>query len=39
MYGKPIFGTHEAFAGYDLNFEKIGGLCNNKRIYFFYYKI
>ena len=30
MYGKPIFGTHEAFAGYDLNFEKIGGLCNNK---------
>lgn len=30
MYGKPIFGTDEAFTGYDLNFEKIGGLCNNK---------
>lgn len=28
MYGKTIFGTTEAFQGYDIDFEKIGGLCN-----------
>lgn len=28
-YGKTIFGTKEAFEGYDLPFEKIGGICNN----------
>lgn len=27
-YGKYIFGTDEAFAGYDIDFNKIGGLCN-----------
>lgn len=29
QYGKTIFGTDEAFAGYDVDFDKIGGLCNN----------
>ena len=28
MYGKTIFGTTEAFEGYSLNYDKIGGLCN-----------
>lgn len=28
MYGKTIFGTTEAFEGYDANFDKIGGICN-----------
>jgi len=30
MYGKTIFGTTEAFVGYDVDFNKIGGLCNNE---------
>lgn len=30
MYGKYIFGTKEAFEGYDLDFSKIGGLCYNE---------
>lgn len=30
MYGKYIFGTKEAFEGYDIDFGKIGGLCCNK---------
>ena len=30
MFGKTVFGTTEAFSGYgDIDFEKIGGLCNN----------
>lgn len=30
MFGKHIFGTDEAFSGYDsLNLEKTGGLCNS----------
>ena len=29
MFGKTIFGTDEAFSGYDINYEKIGGLCND----------
>lgn len=28
-YGKTIYGTSEAFVGIDVNYEKIGGLCNN----------
>lgn len=28
MYGKYIFGTDEAFVGYDLDYDTIGGLCN-----------
>lgn len=28
MYGKTIFGTTEAFEGYELNYDKVGGLCN-----------
>lgn len=28
MYGKTIFGTTEAFQGYDVDFERVGGLCN-----------
>ena len=27
-YGKSIFGTDEAFAGIDVDYSKIGGLCN-----------
>lgn len=30
MYGKYIFGTKEAFEGYNVDFEKVGGLCNNR---------
>lgn len=29
MYGKTIFGTPEAFEGYDLDFNMVGGICNN----------
>ena len=28
MYGKTIFGTTEAFTGYDVDYGKVGGLCN-----------
>lgn len=28
MYGRYIVGTDEAFAGYNIDFDKIGGLCN-----------
>lgn len=28
MFGKNVFGTDEAFSGYDLDYEAIGGLCN-----------
>lgn len=28
MYGCPIIGTKEAFQGYDLDFKRIGALCN-----------
>ncbi|MEH1740601.1 glycosyltransferase [Fusobacterium varium] len=28
MYGKSIFGTTEAFQGYEIDYEKIGGVCN-----------
>ena len=27
-YGKTIFGTTEAFEGYEVDYDKIGGLCN-----------
>ena len=27
-YGKTIFGTKEAFEGYEVDYEKVGGLCN-----------
>lgn len=30
MHGKYIFGTKEAFEGYNLCMEEVGGLCNNK---------
>lgn len=30
MYGCPIVGTNEAFTGFDIDFEKIGGLANTK---------
>lgn len=29
MYGKNIIATQEAFEGYELDYEKVGGLCNN----------
>lgn len=28
MFGKYIFGTNESFIGYNLDYEKVGGLCN-----------
>lgn len=28
MYGKNIFGTTEAFEGYEIEYKKVGGLCN-----------
>lgn len=27
-YGKTIFGTKEAFEGYEVDYDKVGGLCN-----------
>lgn len=30
MYGKTIYGTTEAFEGYEVEYNKIGGLCNTK---------
>lgn len=30
MYGKYIYGTNEAFEGYEFDYDKIGGLCNSK---------
>ncbi|WP_166667400.1 glycosyltransferase family 4 protein [Hypnocyclicus thermotrophus] len=30
MYGKTIFGTKEAFEGYELEFGKIGEECNSR---------
>ena len=27
-YGKTIFGTTEAFEGYEVDYKKVGGLCN-----------
>lgn len=29
MFGKTIFGTDEAFEGYELDYNKIGALCND----------
>lgn len=31
MYSKPILGTTEAFEGYDIDFGRIGGLCNTAK--------
>lgn len=28
MYGKNIFGTQEAFEGYDIDYNRVGALCN-----------
>lgn len=30
MYGKNIIGTKEAFEGYELDYNKIGAICNTK---------
>lgn len=30
MYGKAIYGTTEAFEGYEVEYNKVGGLCNTK---------
>jgi len=30
MHGKNIIGTTEAFEGYDLDFSKVGAVCNSK---------
>ena len=29
LYGKYIFATKEAFEGYHVKFDKVGGMCNN----------
>lgn len=29
MFGKTIFGTEEAFSGYEVEYGQIGGLCND----------
>lgn len=31
MYGKSIYGTSEAFEGYLVDYDKIGGLCNSDK--------
>jgi len=31
MHGKIIVGTHEAFEGYDLDFEKVGACCDTAK--------
>lgn len=38
MYGKNIIGTKEAFIGYDLDFSKVGALCNNKDEFIYFIK-
>lgn len=30
MYGKTIYGTTEAFEGYEVDYNKVGGLCNTR---------
>ena len=30
MYGKNIIGTREAFEGYEIEYEKVGAICNTK---------
>jgi len=30
MFNRPVFGSQEAFEGYDVNISDIGRLCNNK---------
>jgi hypothetical protein len=31
MYGKNILGSTEAFEGYEIDYEKVGGLCNTAK--------
>lgn len=33
MFGKTIFGTTEAFEGFQLNFDKIGAVCDSKEMF------
>lgn len=33
MYGKTIFGSSEAFEGYNIDFDSVGGLCNTAEDY------
>lgn len=28
MFGKTVFGTNESFSGFDIDYDKVGGLCN-----------
>ena len=30
MFGKNIIGTKEAFEGYELDYQKVGAMCNTK---------
>lgn len=31
MYGRFVFGTPEAFAGYEVELDKVGGVCNDEK--------
>ena len=31
MYGKNILGTSESYVGYNLDYDKVGGLCDNAK--------
>lgn len=33
MYGKTVFGTDEAFSGFQFDFDKAGGICNQAEEY------
>lgn len=33
MFGKTVFGTDEAFSGYEFDYKKAGGICNHPEDY------
>jgi len=35
MYGKNIIGTKEAFEGYEIDYHKVGAICNTKEEFIF----
>lgn len=37
MYGKNIVGTYEAFVGYDIDYTKVGAVCNNQKEFIDYF--
>jgi glycosyltransferase involved in cell wall biosynthesis len=38
MYGKNIIGTSEAFEGYEIDYQKVGAICNNKEEFILFIK-